>query len=238
MAGSRGVGAAFVLGALIASGLAVAGYLLGIGVAQVRAADRYVTVKGLAERELSADLAIWPLVYNTTGDDLTQLYARLDRDAETITSFLRERGFPAEEITRSAPRVTDFEAQGYGNNRPIHRYGVEGTVMLRTGNVDGVKAAMQASAELVKEGVTLIRSYEATPLFRFTELNAIKPEMIADATRDARRAAEQFAADSGSRVGGIRRAQQGFFSIEDRDQHSPEWKRIRVVTTIEYFLDE
>ena len=238
MNGSRGIGAAFVLGALLAGGLALAGYLMGLGVGQMRAGDRHVTVKGLAERELPANLAIWPLVYNTTGDDLAQLYARLDRDAEIISAFLLARGFSADEISRSAPRVSDFEAQGYGNNRPIHRYGVEGTVMLRTGKVEEVKAAMQASAELVKDGITLIRSYEASPLFLFTELNAIKPEMIADATRDARRAAEQFAEDSGSAVGGIRSAQQGFFSIEDRDQHSPEQKKIRVVTTIEYFLED
>ena len=236
MNGSRGIGAAFVLGALLAGGLAVAGYLMGVGVGQVRAGERYVTVRGLAERELPANLAIWPLVYNTTGDDLAQLYASLDRDAETIARFLVARGFAAEEISRSAPRVTDFEAQSYGGNRPPQRYGVEGTVMLRTAKVGEVKAAMQASAELVREGITLIRSYEASPLFLFTELAAIKPEMIADATRDARRAAEQFAEDSGSSVGSIRSAQQGFFSIEDRDQHSPEHKRIRVVTTVEYFL--
>jgi hypothetical protein len=103
--------------------------------------------------------------------------------------------------------------------------------------VDAVKDAMQASAELVKGGVTLIRSYEASPLFLYTQLDAIKPPMIAEATRDARRAAEQFAKDSESRVGSIRSAQQGFFSVEDRDAHSPEVKKVRVVTTIDYFLE-
>ena len=242
MNGSRGIGAAFVLGALLAGGLAVAGYLMGVGVGQVRAGERYVTVRGLAERELPANLAIWPLVYNTTGDDLAQLYASLDRDAETIARFLVARGFAAEEISRSAPRVTDFEAQSYGGNRPPQRYGVEGTVMLRTAKVGEVKAAMQASAELVREGITLIRSYEASPLFLFTELAAIKPEMIAEATRSAREAADQFAQDSASRISGIHRASQGLFQILPRDNapgQSEElqlFKTVRVVTTVDYRL--
>jgi hypothetical protein len=238
MNGARRVTAAAVLGALLAAGLAAGGFLMGQAVGRVRASERHVTVRGFAEREVAADLAIWPLVYHAAGDELGLLYARLDRDAETIARFLAGRGFAPEEITRSAPRVTDFEAQGGGGNPPPHRYAVEATVRLRTAKVDAVRAAMQASAELVKEGVTLIRSYEEAPLFLFTQLEAIKPEMIAEATRDARRAAEQFAQDSGSRVAGIRSAQQGYFTIEDRDAHSPETKKVRVVTTIDYFLDD
>ena len=235
----KGFGASAVLGLLLAAGLTLGGYLMGVGVARVRSSERHVTVKGLAEREVPANLSIWPLVFNTTGNDLAELHARLDRDSETITRFLLARGFAMEEISRSAPRVTDFVAQGAsGNNRPVDRYGVEGTVTLRSSRVDAVQQAMQASAALVKEGVTLIRSYEAGPLFLFTELEAIKPEMINTATLDARRAAEQFAKDSGSRVGAIRSAQQGYFTIEDRDQYSPAWKRIRVVTTIDYFLED
>jgi hypothetical protein len=239
MAESRSVAAAGVLGLLAAAGLAAGGYLVGLGVGRVRAQDRTVSVKGFAERELAANLAIWPIVFNAAGNDLAGVQSKLDADADTVARFLSERGFQAGQITRSAPRVTDFEAQGsYQENRPVHRYGAEATLTLRTDNVEGVKAAMQASAELVKRGVALLRSYEDQPLFLYTELNAIKPEMIAEATRDARRAAEQFAQDSGSRVGSIRSAQQGYFSIEDRDAHSPEWKRVRVVTTLEYFLED
>jgi hypothetical protein len=95
---------------------------------------------------------------------------------------------------------------------------------------------MQRAAELVKQGVTVTRSYEANPAFLYTRLDTVKPAMIAEATKDARRAAEQFASDSGSRVGAIKSAQQGFFTVEDRDPNSPEWKKVRVVTTVQYFL--
>lgn len=230
--------AAAVLGVLLAVGLAAGGYLVGVGIGSVRSADRHVTVKGFAEREVKADLAIWPLVYNTTGNDLAELHARLDRDADTIQRFLLARGFAEEEISRSAPRVTDFVAQMAGPNRPEDRYAVEATVTLRSARVDAVQEAMQDADELVKGGVTLIRSWEAGPLFLYTQLESIKPEMIAEATRDARRAAEQFAQDSGSRVGAIRNAQQGYFQIEDRDQYSPAFKKVRVVTTIDYFLED
>jgi hypothetical protein len=236
--GERNVAAAAVLGLFAAAGLAAGGALMGVAIGKVRKADRYVTVKGFAEREVEANLAIWPMVYNAVGNDLARVQADLDEDAAAIRAFLVARGFRAEDLTLSAPRVTDFEAQWTSGERPVNRYMAEATVTLRTANVAGVKEAMQASTDLVKQGVALLRSYEYNPLFLYTELNAIKPEMIAAATVDARRAAEQFANDSGSRVGAIRSAQQGYFQIEDRDAHSPEWKKIRVVTTIEYFLDE
>jgi hypothetical protein len=237
MDGSRGVAAAAVLGLCVAGGLAAGGWLMGQGVARVRAAERHVTVKGFAEREVPADLALWPIVYSATGNDLVALHAQLDRDAELVRQFLLGRGFGAEEITRSAPRVTDSAVQGnYGAHPPPERYTAESTVTLRTGDVEAVKSAMAAAASLVKEGVAVTSSYEYRPQFLFTRLDAIKPAMIAEATVDARHAAEQFAKDSGSAVGAIRSAQQGYFTIEDRDPYSPEFKKVRVVTTVEYFL--
>jgi hypothetical protein len=238
MGDSRGVAAAAVLGLFVAAGLAVGGALMGTAIGQVRKADRYVTVKGFAERELPANLAIWPIVYNAVGNDLARVQADLDEDAAAIRAFLTSRGFPPAEMSLAAPRVTDFEAQWTSGERPVNRYMAEATLTLRTSNVSGVNEAMQASTDLVKQGVALLRSYEYNPLFLYTELNSIKPEMIAQATLDARRAAEQFAKDSGSRVGAIRNAQQGYFQIEDRDAHSQDWKKVRVVTTVEYFLDD
>jgi hypothetical protein len=236
--GPRGVAAAAVLGLFVATGLAAGGYLMGLAVSKLRSADRYVTVKGFAEREVPANLAIWPLVYNAVGNDLGRVQTELDAEARTIRQFLAARGFAEAELALSAPRVTDFEAQGTSRERPVNRYMAEATATLRTADVSGVRAAMQESAELVKQGVTLLRSYEDQPLFLYTELDTIKPAMIAEATVDARRAAEQFAKDSGSRVGAIRSAQQGYFQIEDRDPHTPEFKKIRVVTTIQYFLED
>ncbi len=229
--------AAAVLGVLVGLGLALAGFFIGRAVFEARAAQRFVTVKGLAERELRANLAIWPIVFNTTGDDLSAVQGELDRDAAAVQAFLAEQGFAAEQSSVSPPRVTDYLAQGYrGDRGPAERYAAEASVVVRSPDVDRVLAAMQRSGELVKTGVAVLRSYEYQPQFLYTDLEAIKPEMIATATVDARRAAEQFARDSGSQVGAIRNAQQGYFSIEDRDPFSPDWKKIRVVTTVEYFL--
>ena len=238
MGESRRVAAAAVLGLCVAAGLAAGGWLMGRAIGEMRKADRFVTVKGFAERELPANLAIWPIVYNAVGNDLARVQADLDEDAAAIRAFLVGRGFKPEDMTLAAPRVTDFEAHWTSGDRPLNRYMAEATLTLRTAQVTAMNDAMQASTDLVKQGVALLRSYEYNPLFLYTELNSIQPEMIGQATVDARRAAEQFAKDSGSRVGAIRNAQQGFFQIEDRDAHSPEWKKVRVVTTIEYFLDE
>ena len=225
-----------VLGLLIAVGLALAGYFIGHGFLAARASDRFVTVKGLSEREVPANLVLWPIVYTVTADDLETLQRRIDDGAAKIQAFLGD-DFGSDEVTLSAPRVTDRQAQGmtdqYGR---LERYTAEATVTVRTTRIDAARDAMARSGALVKQGVALIRSYEYQTRYLFTGLDAIKPEMIAEATRDARRAAEQFAEDSGSRVGGIRNAQQGYFSIEDRDQFSPEYKQIRVVTTVQFFL--
>ena len=230
---------ALVLGLCLALGLALGGFLLARGLYAARAADRFVTVKGLSERDVPADLALWPIVFTNTGDDLGALQEKVEEDAAAIRAFLGRFGFDPAEASLSAPRVTDYRAQGgYRDQGPAERYQLEATLTLRTDKIDQVRQAIQQSGDLVRAGVTLIRSYEYNTQYLFTQLEAIKPEMIAEATRDARRAADEFAEDSGAEVGGIRRAQQGYFSIEDRDAFSPEAKKVRVVTTVEYFLEE
>jgi hypothetical protein len=223
-------------GLLIALGLAAAGYLIGDGLYEARASERYVTVKGLSERVVPADLVIWPIVFTVTADDLETLQRRIDESAAKIVRFL-EPDFEADEHSLSVPRVTDYSLQAYApGTRPPMRYAGEVTLTLRTSKIGPAREAMRRSGELVKAGVPLLRSYEHQTQFLFTDLERIKPEMIAEATQDARRAAEQFAEDSGSKVGSIRTAQQGYFSIEDRDPYSPEFKKVRVVTTVQYFL--
>jgi hypothetical protein len=236
----NGALAALVLGIALVIGMVGGGYMIGRGLFAARAADRYVTVKGLAEREVKANLAMWPIVFNATGNDLASVQASLDASAKKIAAFLQARGFPATDYTVSSPRVTDREAQeGRARaDRPIDRYVAEQTVTLRSPRVEAVKGAIQRSGDLIREGVALVRSYEYNTTFLYTALDAIKPAMIAEATKDARKAAEQFARDSNSRVGGIRNAQQGYFDIQDRDAFSPEFKKVRVVTTIQYFLAE
>jgi hypothetical protein len=232
----RPVAPAAVLGLLLALGGALGGLFIGWGLFRARASDRFVTVKGLAEREVPANLALWPLVFTATAEDLESLQRALDASTAKVVAFLEQR-FPGDEVTVSAPRITDREAQGMRmEGRPLERYVAEVTVTLRSGKIAEVRGAQTGTGELVKQGVPLIRSYEYNTQYLFTDLDRIKPEMIEEATRDARRAAEQFARDSGSEVGAIRRAQQGYFSIEDRDSFSPEVKKVRVVTTVEYFF--
>jgi hypothetical protein len=234
----RNVAAAAVLGVSLALGVAAAGYFVASALYRARAAERYVTVKGFSERAVAANLAMWPLVYRVTGDDLATVEKRLAEGARKITAFLRAT-FPADEISFSAPRVIDHHALDFApERRPAERYAAEATATLRTADVPALRAAVERSGDLVRDGVALIHSFEHRSEYLFTELERIKPEMIAEATHDARRAAEQFAKDSGSRVGAIRNAQQGFFTIEDRDRFSPEWKKVRVVTTVQYFLAE
>jgi uncharacterized protein len=228
---------AAVLGFSVALGLTAGGYLIGRAVRDVRAADRYVTVKGFAEREVAADLVVWPIAFNTTGNDLALLQDKLESSAKKVGAYLEARGFSSQECSLSSPRVTDFEAQGFrGPDRPASRYVAEATLTLRSSKVSAAREAMQHSGELIKEGVALVRNYEQNTTYLYTALDKIKPEMIAEATKDARRAAERFAVDSGSHVGAIRNAQQGYFNIEDRDPFSPEFKKVRVVTTVQYFL--
>jgi uncharacterized protein len=230
---------AAVLGLLIGAGLAAGGWFVGHGLFAARATERYVTVKGLAERQVAANLVVWPIVFGATGDDLSQLQAEMDREAAKVRSFLADQGFAADEVGVSTPRITDFNAQGGAQPSGARdRYSAEVTMTLRSSDLDGVERAMQLSGELVKAGVALRQSYEYQTEYFFTDLESVKPEMIAEATRDARRAAEQFAHDSGSRVGAIRNATQGYFSVEPRDRFSPEHKTIRVVTTVQFFLEE
>lgn len=229
--------AAALIGIPLAAGIVLAGWFIGHALLEARAAERYVTVRGLSERDVPANLALWPVVFSVTAGDLASLQRRVDDGVQKIRAFL-ERDFAADEISASAPKITDREAQGMmGQSRSGERYVAEAVVTVRTGKIGAVRSALARSGELVGAGVALIRSYEMNTQYLFTELERIKPEMIAEATLDARRAAEQFAKDSGSRVGAIRNAQQGLFSIEDRDPFSPETKKVRVVTTVQFFLN-
>lgn len=227
----------FISSFLIAAAIVGAAFLGANAIRDFKSADRVVTVKGLAEQEVDADLAIWPLSYQVSGDDLSNVQSEVDRMGALISSFLTERGFSADQITRNMPQITDFQSQGYGSqNGTPFRYRADAVVTLRSDDINGVKQAMSEAGALVTQGVTLVRNYEFQPQFMFTGLNDIKPEMIAEATRNAREAAEQFARDSGANVGSIRRANQGLFSINDRDPYSPEFKKVRVVSTVEFFL--
>jgi hypothetical protein len=229
-------GSLIVVALLVALGLAVAGWFTSQGMARLKTQDRYVTVKGSAERIVDADLLVWPLPHSVGGNDLAEVQRHLDANTAAIRDFFLQAGFKAEEIVVSPPRLEDRWAYAYGENRPPERYRYSNTVSLRTNGVDKALAALRRSGELVGRGVMIGEGSQ--PDFDYTKLNDIKPALIAEATANARDSAEQFAKDSHSRLGGIRSANQGVVTISDRDQSSPQVKKVRVVTTVEYFLKD
>lgn len=227
-----------VAAALIALGLLGAGWFAAQGMARLRTQDRFVTVKGSAEKIVAADLVVWPLAHTVGGNDLAGVQRQLEANTRTIRDFFARAGFKPGEIVVSPPRLEDRWSYAYGDQRPPERYRYSTTVTLRTHRVADALAALRRSGELVSRGVMLGSEGDpgGGPEFDYTRLNDIKPALIAEATANARRSAEQFAKDSGARLGGIRTANQGVVSIDNRDRGSPHVKNVRVVTTVEYFL--
>ncbi len=224
---------------LLSVGLVVAAWVLGQALLQFKQADRGVEVKGLAEREIPADTAIWPVAFSEADNDLPRLYQTLQEKNVKIAAFLQASGFKPEEVSVSAPSITDRLAQDYGNAQLAERlrYSGKSTLTVYTRQVDRVREAMAHLGELGKQGIALSPdNYESRTQFLFTGLNALKPAMIEEATKNARISAEKFAKDSDSRLGKIRRANQGQFSIEDRDASTPYIKKVRVVSSVEYSL--
>ncbi|NBX74049.1 MAG: SIMPL domain-containing protein [Alphaproteobacteria bacterium] len=237
----------FVLAAIFfAIGVGVAGYLVGQGLTEFRMADRTVSVKGLAERDVKADLALWNLRYAATGPDVANVQAKIDADGAVIADYLQQQGFGADDLIPQRPEVIDMLANQYrSQGAEQNRFIIYGNLQLRTTDVDRVNAVASKMGDLIKKGVVLDNSNGTynTPYYLFTKLNDIKPAMIAEATKNARAAAEQFAADSGARLGGIRTASQGYFSIlpgsqtPGADESTQMMKTIRLVTGIDYRLE-
>lgn len=202
----------------------------------LNAASRNVSVRGLCEREVMADKVIWPLQYSIAGDDLTALYKQMEANDAAIRRFLNNGGIENGEITTSAPNVSDVFTQEYGGNNRRFRYVIKSTTTVSTGKVDKVLELMGHQSDLLRSGITLESGWDSRPTFSFESLNDIKPEMIEEATKNARASAQKFADDSGSRLGKIRNANQGYFTIEDRDSNTPQIKKVRVVTNVNYSL--
>jgi len=231
--------------ALVSLGLTLAGGFIGHGFASGRASDRYVEVKGLAEREVTADLALWPLRYVSTGDDLSAAQAQITRNTRQVFAFLNRTGIDTTSVQLQALEVSDAFANRFPGERGGPRYVIQQPVMVRSRSPEVVLAASQRVSELVGAGVVLSSSGEygiGGPTFLYTRLNQLKPSMVKEATANARAAAEQFAADSRSELESIRQASQGVFVILPRDQApgvnegAQLRKIVRVVSTVQYFL--
>ena len=222
--------------AAVAIGLIFLGLMIPRAVRVHSQSQRTVTVKGLCEREVAADKVIWPIKYKTVSNNLQEIYSDIATKDEAICRFLEEGGVGKDEITVSMPAISDKYAQEYGNNERTYRFVASRTITVCSKDVEKVKALMNRQTEMIKKGISIENDWESQVIFSFEGLNNLKPEMIQEATKNAREVALKFAADSQSELGKIKQASQGTFSIEDRDANTPSVKRVRVVTNIVYYL--
>lgn len=228
-----------ILGLLLLAGMLGLGYQVAKGVLQFKQMERSVEVKGLSERDVAADIAIWPITFNVADNDLGKLYQAVQQKNGAVLVFLEKNGFSKDEITISAPAVVDKLAREYGDdgrNSPF-RYTASSTITVYSGKVEGVRQTMIKLAELGQQGIAIAGNGYNTQ-YVYSKLNDIKPGMIEEATRSAREAAAKFAKDSDSTLGKIKRASQGQFSIQDRDSSTAHIKKVRVVSTVEYYLSD
>lgn len=224
---------------VLAIGMVALGYEISESINNFVAKDRVVTVKGLAEMEVPANKVTWPLMYKEVGNDLSALYNKISYTNKAIVNFLKEKGITEEEISINAPEIIDMQAERYVGENKTYRYNVTTVITVTSNKVDLVRSLISEQGELLKQGIAITGGdYRYNIQYDYTSLNEIKPQMIEEATQNAREAAQKFAKDSDSELGKIKRAHQGQFSIENRDANTPYIKRIRVVTTIEYSLED
>ena len=224
---------------VLAIGMVALGYEIGDSINNFVAKDRVVTVKGLAEMEIPANKVTWPLMYKEVGNDLSALYIKISDTNKAIVKFLKNKGIAEEEISINAPEIIDMQAERYVGENKTYRYNVTTVITVTSNKVDLVRSLISEQGELLKQGIAITGGdYRYNIQYDYTSLNEIKPQMIEEATKNAREAAQKFAKDSDSELGKIKRANQGQFSIENRDANTPYIKRVRVVTTIEYSLED
>ncbi|MEG1580778.1 MAG: SIMPL domain-containing protein [Bacteroidaceae bacterium] len=225
---------------VLAVGLMLLGLFVKCGLTSFAARDRIVSVKGLAEREVKADKVIWPLIYKTVGNDPSAIYTHISTVNARILNYLKRNGITNDEISIGAPQIIDIKADRYASasEKQTDRYNVSSIITVSTNKVDAVRGMMARMGELLKEGIAISAGdYNTSVEYDFTSLNKIKPQMIEEATNNAREGAMKFAKDSESQLGKIKNASQGLFTIENRDANTPYIKKVRVVTNVDYYLD-
>ena len=222
-----------IAAAIIAVGIFCLGWFIKAGIDDFANKDRQVTVKGLAEREVPADKVTWSIGTKVTGDNLPLLYESINHRTTQIKDFLKQNGIEEKEITVNPPSISDLEAREWGDNNKNFRYIVSTTITVATNKVEQVNKAIFKQAELLKQGVAIDNS---DAQYEYASFQQMKPEMMAEAIKNAQKTAEQFAEASHSKLGKIQTAGQGQFEIDNRDQNTPYIKKLRVVTTITYSL--
>jgi hypothetical protein len=221
--------------AIVAVGIICLGWFVKAGIDNFANKDRHVTVKGLSEREVPADKVTWSISTKVTGNDLPMLYESINRQTDKIKGFLKQNGLDEKEITVNPPAINDLEAREWGENNKNFRYIVSTTITVATGKVEQVNKAIFQQAELLKQGVAIENS---NAQYEYASFQQMKPEMMAEAIKNAQKTAEQFAEASNARLGNIQTAGQGQFEIDNRDENTPYIKKLRVVTTITYSLKD
>ena len=231
---------ALIFGGFIFLGLVSLGYLLSSAAIKFKEYERTVTSKGLSEHEYDADIVIWPIQFVQASNELAELYNTIESNTSQIKEFLESKGIEPNEISSASPAIIDKSAQQYGNNTKVEfRYTATQTVTVYSKKVRAVRGILGTLSELGKKGIVFTGGdYQTQPDYIFTRLNEVKPEMIEEATRNAREVAQKFAADSQSKLGKIKRASQGQFSISPRDKNNPQIKKVRVVSTVVYYLSD
>lgn len=224
---------------ILVIGLLGLGFILKSTAIDVKNMERTVTVKGLAEREVLADTAIWPLQFSDADNNLEKLVERVERKSDAVIAFLKLHGFDDDEISRGAQSIIDKQAREYSSENQQYRYIARANITVYTTQPSKVQNALAQIGQLAKQGIAIVQdSYETRIEYLFTGLNDVKPAMVQQATEKAREVAIKFAKDSQSKLGKIKTARQGQFSITDRDSNTPQLKKVRVVTSIEYYLSD
>jgi len=224
---------------ILAIGIVVLGFSLKSAIDNFSNKDRKVSVKGLAEKEVEADKVTWPIATKELGDDLPELYNSIGRTQQKIKAFLVRNGIKESEIQVNAPTVIDMNAEQYTDNRKPYRYNITSIVTVTSGNVKLVRSIIARQGELLKEGIAVVSGgYENPVKYEYVSFKSMKPQMMQEAIKNAEQTAEQFAENSRSKLNKIVNADQGQFSIDDRDNNTPYIKKVRVVTTVTYSLKD
>lgn len=225
----------YVSAVIMALGIAVAGLFIFLGVHEVANKDRSVVAKGLSTRDVQSDHVVWPLTFTVEGNDLNEVHSRMSKAKSTMLDFLISKGFESSDITVGRINIEDRWAYSYSNQKPANRYAVNSTIIVSTDKVDAVVANQGCQVELLAKGLIVnVNDWEVN--YEFNGLNDLKPLMVEEATVNARAVAQKFADDAECKLGSIKKASQGQFSVES-DTHQPWVKHVRVVTTIDYFLN-
>lgn len=228
-----------IAAAILGLSIVALGWFIKAGVDNFANKDRKVNVKGLAEREVAADKVIWPIVSKEIGNDLPTLYTRIGETQTKIKQFLMSNGIKKEELTENAPQVVDLNAREYDNGIKAYRYIVTSVITVTSKNVNQVRSIIARQGDLLREGVAIVDGgYENPVKYEYVSFQEMKPKMMQEAIENAEKTAQQFAENSHSKLNKIVSADQGQFSIDDRDSNTPYIKKVRVVTTVTYSLKD